>query len=297
MNGLLLTLKPPGMTSHDVVALVRRETGEKAGHVGTLDPAAAGLLALALGPATRLSRYLTGHDKSYRAEITFGLSTDTGDAEGEITAQAEAAGLTAQAVADGLAALTGKPRLAVPVYSAVKQAGRPLHRRQRAGEQLEPPEREMRVDGWRLLEFWPGPRPVALTDLDCAAGTYVRSLVTALGEHLGVPAYLSFLVRTRLGSWRLEQARTLEEIAAAGMLNAVGELLLTPAEALADLAAFTLPEAELKRVRHGNPVFVKTGEPPGEQACILDSAGELVVVARVTSQEGGYLLQPETFLS
>lgn len=299
MKGLLLVVKPPGMTSHDVVAVVRRETGEKAGHAGTLDPAAAGLLVVALGSATRLSQYLTAHDKTYRSEITFGLATDSGDAEGQITARADASPLTEAAVREALADLTGTHLLPVPTYSAVKQDGTPLHRRRRAGEDLTPPEREMHVRSWDLLAFRPGARPAALTELSCAAGTYVRSLAVALGQRLGVPAYLSFLVRTRSGCLLLSQARTLEEIAAAGLRNAVGALLVSPLQSLCDLPAFTASPEQATRVRHGNPVVVpvpESGDLGAERACILAPDGELLAVARLGRHQEGYLLQPETVL-
>ena len=299
MNGLLLVLKPPGMTSHDVVDFVRRQTGEKAGHAGTLDPAAAGLLGVALGSATRLARYMVGHDKNYRAEITFGVSTDTGDAEGQVTARAEEVRLTEEAVAAALASLTGTPRLAVPVYSAVKQGGKALHRKVRAGQAVEAPEREMRVHSWSLRELSTGPPVVALTDIDCGAGTYVRSLVTALGARLETPAYLSFLVRTRLGPWGLEQGRTLEEIAAAGARHAVAELALTPAQALRDLPRLTMTAEAVARIRHGNEVgiFADAGEGVGEVACILAPGGELVAVARLAKTEDRYVVKPETVLA
>jgi len=299
VTGFLPVLKPPGMTSHDVVDFVRCQTGEKAGHLGTLDPAAAGLLVVALGPATRLSRYLMTHDKSYRAEITFGLATDTGDAEGQITATGEVAHLTAPEVAAALAALTGELLLPVPVYSAVKDHGRPLHRRMRAGEAPEAPERTMHLSRWELLDFHPGPPARALTDLDCAAGTYVRSLAVALAARLGTQAYLSFLVRTRVGLLRLERALTLEEIAAAGDRNAVRELLLPAVEALGDLPTVTASDEQAARVRHGNSLLLPPlafPTPPGELACILDARGELLSVARVGVLPEGYELQPETVL-
>ena len=305
MNGLLLVVKPPGLTSHDVVAFVRRETGEKTGHTGTLDPAAAGLLVVALGSATRLSRYLTAHDKTYRAEITLGLATDTGDAEGEVTARGDTDGVTEAAVRVALAELTGTVLLPVPAFSAVKQEGKPLHRRQRAGEDLTPPEREMHVHTWELLELRAGPPPAAMTELSCAAGTYVRSLATALGERLHTPAYLSFLVRTRIGRFHLAQAHTLEEIAAAGARNAVGELLLSGAEGLCDLPAFAASAEQAGLVRNGGAVVMPAealiggalGATLAELACIVDERGELLAVARVSPRPEGYLLWPETVVS
>jgi tRNA pseudouridine55 synthase len=300
MDGVLALVKPPGMTSHDCVDFLRRITGLKAGHAGTLDPAAAGLLLLCLGKATRLSQYLIGCDKAYRAEITFGISTDTGDAEGQVVARAEAADLEEAVVREALARLVGEPVLPVPRYSAVKSGGRPLHRKARRGAVEAPPERTMRTYSWTLRSLASGPPPVAVTDLECASGTYVRSLMAALAHALHTEAYLSFLVRTRVGRFRLEQAWTMEEIEEAAWQRQLARLVVPPAEALAHLPALTLDEAQERLVRNGAALDLSSAGPAletGAAVRLLDEAGGLIGIARAEAHAAGVSLRPETILT
>lgn len=299
MDGVLALVKPPGMTSHDCVDFLRRVTGLKAGHAGTLDPAAAGLLLLCVGKATRLSQYLVGCDKAYRAEITFGVTTDTGDAEGRVVARGEAADLREAQVQEALASLVGDLILPAPRYSAIKSGGRPLHRQARRGQAEEPPQRPMRVYSWTLRALDLGPPAVALTDLECASGTYVRSLVAALARSLHTEAYLSFLVRTRVGRFRLERAWTMEEAEEAAWRGELASLVVPPAEALADFPALALDEAQEQRVRNGAAVeMLKSGSMPAADAAVrlLDAAGALIGVARLERGAEGVLLRPETIL-
>ena len=297
MEGALLVVKPPGMTSHDVVDFFRRLTGIKAGHTGTLDTAAAGLLVLCVGRATRLAQHLVGCDKTYWAEASFGLGTDSGDAEGRIVARGSAEGLTEAAVAATMGRLTGRLSLQVPRYSAIKSGGQPLHRKARRGEAVEAPERQMRVHRWELREFRPGPAAVARTEMDCASGTYVRSLVQALAEAVGVPAYLLFLVRTRVGHLHLAEAWSLEEIEQAQAAGSLQDLILPPAEVLAHLPAVTLDEEEELRVRHGRAVALGPAEAGASPLRLLDARGALLAVGRVEEAQGEWLAWPETVLA
>jgi tRNA pseudouridine55 synthase len=287
------------MTSHDVVDFLRRLTGVKAGHTGTLDTAAAGLLVLCLGRATRLAQYLVGCDKTYWAEVCFGLATDSGDAEGRVVERASAERLTPERVAEALAGLTGTRHLRVPRYSAIKSGGRPLHRRARRGEAVEAPKREMRVDRWGLYEFLPGPVAVARTVLDCASGTYVRSLAQALAEALRMPAYLSFLVRTRVGQFHLNEACSLEETEQAARAERLDGMILPPAEAVSHLPAAELDEEQARRVAQGNAVEVEAAAAAagGEPWRLLDREGRLVAVGRVTRDEARLLVRPETVIA
>lgn len=299
MTGVLALVKPPGMTSHDCVDFLRRITGHKAGHAGTLDPAAAGLLLLCVGKATRLSQYLMGCDKAYRAEITFGLSTDTGDAEGRVVARAEAADLCEARVQEALDSLVGNLVLRVPQYSAIKSDGRPLHRQARRGKSEEPPKRPMRVYSWVLRSLDPGPPAVALTDLECASGTYVRSLVAALARMLSTEAYLSFLVRTRVGWFHLEHGWTMEEAEEAAWRGMLSTLVVPPAQALAGLPAIALDEAHERLVRNGTALQLPRshlGSLSTTPIRLLDASGGLIGVARVEPGAKGVRLQPETIL-
>jgi len=216
MNGVLLVDKPAGPTSHDVVHRVRRALGTKdAGHTGTLDPAATGLLAICLGDALKLQRWLADGDKSYLATIAFGASTTTEDAEGTVLARGDPSGLTEAALQAALPALTGEIDQVPPMYSAVRIDGRRLHEAARAGEVVERAARRVTVHALDLGEMGPveadGLRRVQLA-VRCGKGTFVRTLAADLGRSLGVPAHLCALRRTVAGPFQLDDALPLEEL-------------------------------------------------------------------------------------
>ncbi|HEY3396810.1 MAG TPA: tRNA pseudouridine(55) synthase TruB [Armatimonadota bacterium] len=299
MEGILAVVKPPGMTSHDVVGFVRRLAGgAKTGHTGTLDPAAAGLLLVCVGRATRLAQYLVGCDKSYWAEITFGIATDSADIEGELLERQPTTGVSEASLRAALPALTGELSLAPPRLSAIKSAGKPLHRRARRGPIEEPAARAMRVDRWELLEFLPGPEPVARLQLDCGSGTYVRSLAEALAAALGTVGHLSFLARTRVGNFRLEQAHTLEEIEQ-GAADDWAELLISPGQALGHLPALALDEREVDLLQHGVVLPLtedRLSAPAGEALQLLDSRQQLIGVGEWRAEDEGPRLRSLTIL-
>jgi len=226
-DGFLNLLKPPGPTSHDVVAWVRGHLGQhRIGHLGTLDPAAAGVLPIALGRATRLFQWAAGDGKTYRAEVVFGRTTDTLDAEGRVLSETDASALTAPALADLIPRFLGEQEQAPPAFSAAKVGGRSLHRQARAGEPVEGTPKRITISSMELLDFEPGPEPRALLDIECSAGTYVRVLARDLGRAAGCGAYLGFLVRTRAGRFMLEDSTTFEEIAEALDRGAVEDCIL-----------------------------------------------------------------------
>ncbi|NPV48825.1 MAG: tRNA pseudouridine(55) synthase TruB [Armatimonadetes bacterium] len=281
MHGFLLVLKPPGMTSHDVVQFARRTFGTRAvGHTGTLDPAAAGLLVLTLGCATRLGEFLLDCDKAYRAEIILGLTSDTGDAEGAVTATGSAIGVTPERVATVLDSLTGAITMRPPAHSAVSVGGQRLHRLARAGQAIEAPPRAVTVHALKLLEFLPGERALLRLDVVCSKGTYVRSLAQMIGERLAVGGVLSALLRTQVGPHRLEQAATLEEIAA----NPLGHLL-TPLEGLPHLPRAVLDAASASAFAHGNAIAAPDGRAPEGPLLVLQEDGELLGVGEVSRSE------------
>ena len=212
MNGFLNILKPPGMTSAAVVAVVRRMTGEKrVGHAGTLDPEAAGVLPIMVGKAARLFDYLVDKEKEYVAEAAFGVATDTQDATGRVIARGENYPDEAQ-LADAARQLTGDIWQRPSMYSAIKQDGKPLYARARAGETVEVPLRQVHVESIELH----GMRPDhgLLMTVRCGKGTYIRSICSDMGDLVGCPAHMRFLLRSRSGAFTLETAMTLEEAAA-----------------------------------------------------------------------------------
>jgi tRNA pseudouridine55 synthase len=215
-SGLVVVDKPAGWTSHDVVARVRRLAGtRRVGHAGTLDPMATGVLVLGVNRATRLLGHLALHDKAYLATVRLGQATVTDDAEGDVVSAANVAAVTESAVRDGLAALTGEIEQVPSAVSAVKVGGRRSYARVRAGEQVALTPRRVVV---RRLELLALRRPASdLIDVDvaveCSSGTYVRALARDLGAALGVGGHLTTLRRTRVGTFGLADALTLDQLA------------------------------------------------------------------------------------
>lgn len=296
-EGLLNVLKPPGITSHDLVDEVRRITGmRRVGHSGTLDPAAAGVVIIMLGRMTRLNEYLTGATKTYRAEITLGVTTDTLDGEGRLTARASAAHVTTELVAQGLAELTGDLMVPPPMHSAVWHQGRRLYELARKGESVEPEPRPMRVLRFELLAFEPGENARALTEVECAKGTYVRSLAALLGERLGCGAYLSFLVRTRVGAHELADALSTAELAELRRAGRLHEALIPPERALAGFALLRASVEEAHALASGNPTPAPPGFEPGQLVAALTPDGRLLGVCEVALRGGELLVQPRRVL-
>lgn len=242
LSGILAIDKPAGMTSHDVVNRVRRAAGERrVGHAGTLDPAATGLLVVCVGPAARLTTYLTGHDKSYRATIVFGASTATDDAEGEVVQTADVpVELNDPAFArEALAGLVGEHDQVPPAFSAVKRDGKRAYEVARKGGQVELEARRVRIDDARLLGVAAIGGPLRWeVELDVSKGTYIRSIARDLGERLGTRAHLGALRRLSAGSLSLERAVALDAVEQAGPQGVEG-LFCDP------VAALSLPRVEL----------------------------------------------------
>jgi tRNA pseudouridine55 synthase len=216
MHGVINFLKPPGMTSHDAVQMARRVTGiKRIGHSGTLDPAAAGVLPLCVGSATRLCEYLLQHDKEYIAESTFGYETDTLDAVGEIIKTQPDFTPQKEDIQNALQHFTGDQQQIPPHYSALKKDGKKLYDLARAGELPELEPRRVQIHELELLHFVPVTNDAparAMLRVKCGSGTYIRSLIRDIAHHLGGCATMTFLVRTKSGACSIEDARTAEEI-------------------------------------------------------------------------------------
>lgn len=248
-SGVLLIDKPTGITSHDVVARVRRIAGtRRVGHAGTLDPAASGLLLVGIESSTRLLNYLVGLDKEYTTTIRLGVSTTTDDAEGESVGGADAAGLDGGAIADAVADLTGERDQVPSAVSAIKVGGRRAYARVRAGETVELAPRRVTVSAFEVLAERRGD---AVLDLDMrvevSSGTYVRALARDLGAALGVGGHLTALRRTRVGPFRVADAVAPDE----GAMDALRD---PAAVASAVMPALRLDEAQLADLVHGRRV-------------------------------------------
>lgn len=209
---IALVDKPKGITTYDVIRRLKpRFRGVKIGHAGTLDPNATGLVILGIGEGTKeLGNYLK-LPKTYEAEITFGIRTDSGDTDGKIIEESDASTLEKSALEDALQKITGTHSFSVPKFSAIKMGGIPLYKRARKNEDFSPPEKEMTVTSAELRNFKKEERrAIASVVFDVSSGTYIRTLAEEIGKTLGFPATLSNLRRTRIGEFRIEDAEPLE---------------------------------------------------------------------------------------
>ena len=283
ISGVLVVDKPLGPTSFDVVARVRRLSGaHKAGHTGTLDPLATGVLVVCLGEAVKLQQFLTDGAKAYEAKVAFGTSTSTDDAEGEVVARGDPSRLDADLLRRALPRFLGEIEQVPPMFSAVRVGGRRLHEAARAGEEVARPARRVRVDRLELLEMAPEENGLACARLrvHCGKGTYIRTLAKDLGAALGVPAHLAALRRLSAGGFTLEEAvplDLLERLAAGG--EGLGERLLPLAQALRGFPALRLGAGEARDLAHGKAVR-REGAAPGLCAA-LDPDGRLLAVCEV----------------
>jgi tRNA pseudouridine55 synthase len=288
LDGILVVDKPAGPTSHDVVALVRRlAMTRRIGHGGTLDPFATGVLPLFLGQATRLVEYHLGDGKAYRATICFGATSTTDDLAGELSPVAGPAPDRA-AVETALAAMVGPILQVPPAYSAIKLGGRRAYALARAGETPTLAPRHVSIDrldlvGWDASD---PDRPVAVVEVACSAGTYVRAIARDIGRATGGGAYLGALVRTASGTFRLEMAHPLEAVRTAAATGPAGLLpLLLPIDAGLDrLARVGLTGAEVEAIQRGQYVRPAAGLPRETGAgpvIAVDPTGRPVAVAAV----------------
>jgi tRNA pseudouridine55 synthase len=251
LDGIFNVNKSVGMTSHDVVAHVRRLTRQRrVGHAGTLDPAASGVLPVCVGQATRVAEYLGEGGKAYRATIRFGVVTDTYDAEGDVLRTAPVA-LTREAIEATLPAFLGRQLQAPPIYSAIKCKGTPLYKLARAGEAVVVEPRSVEIIALSIVS-WQSPDLVL--EVECGPGTYIRSLAYDLGERLGPGAHLAALVRTRSGPFTLDTSLTLEDLERALADGTWRDRLYAPDEALLEHRAAILGAANEARVRNGQPL-------------------------------------------
>lgn len=237
-EGILLVDKAEGWTSHDVVARLRRICGQRRiGHTGTLDPMATGLLVVCLGRATRLVEYMTAHDKAYEGEIVLGVTTDTDDSMGTVTARAVAPRLEAEERRTLEAAFTGRIRQRPPDYSAVKVQGRRAYAIARGGGTPEIAEREVEVRHVRLEQLAAGRLALRVS---CGPGTYIRSIARDIGERLGCGAHLGALRRTEVGRFRVEEALAVEEVTRVVEAGRLEDVLLAADEGIVEFDAAIL---------------------------------------------------------
>ncbi|MCL6634924.1 MAG: tRNA pseudouridine(55) synthase TruB [Peptococcaceae bacterium] len=301
MNGIVNVLKPPGMSSHDVVAYIRRTFKiKKAGHAGTLDPGAAGVLVVCLGAATRLAQFLLNDDKEYRAEITFGLATSSGDSYGAVTFRGDASHLTEDVVRSVLPRFRGEISQVPPMTSALKRQGKKLYELARSGLVVDRPARAVNIYSLELVRGtgWGGPYPRALLHLSCSKGTYVRSLCEDIGNYLGCGAHMSFLVRTRSGAFHIAASLTLEELAAAAGEGSLAGKVTGMDEALSHLPAVLVKSGAAPAVASGSKLYLPgvarlpAGLAEGSRVRLVGPGGLLAVAETAVDREGRYIFRP-----
>ncbi|NSW53397.1 MAG: tRNA pseudouridine(55) synthase TruB [Anaerolineae bacterium] len=281
ISGVLVIDKPVGLTSHDVVQIVRRGTHiRRAGHTGTLDPRASGVLVVLVGPAVRLSEFVSASDKRYQAVISLGAATDTYDAEGDITRRGDYTTVSEADFEAVLKRFEGPIEQVPPPYSAVKVSGRKAYEMARRGEKVELEPRTITVYDLELLEWAP---PEAVVDVFCSSGTYVRSLANDIGEYLGCGAHLIGLRRTKSGQFTLRDAIPLNKLRDAFEQNTWYQYLIPAAEALGDWHTVELDNEHVELVTHGHRIPAEAGSPA--QARAISMQGELVALLELVSED------------
>lgn len=297
IHGLLNVCKPRGYTSHDVVAVVRRTLGtRRVGHTGTLDPLAEGVLPICVGRYTRLVELLTDTEKGYYAELELGARTTTDDAEGEVVERRAVPELTRETLDAALAPFRGRISQTPPAFSAIKVAGQRAYDLARRGAAPELAAREVTVYRLGLVSF---DTPKVGLLVVCSKGTYVRSLARDLGEALGCGAHLTRLIRLWVGSFRLETAVSLEEIAAAAGSGQVNSVLQSADDALTSLPAILVPDERMADIGHGRPwpaaEATVTSETTDGPTRVYDTAGQLLALAEYDARRK--LWQPRLALT
>lgn len=278
--GLLLVDKPAGITSHDVVSVVRRSVHtRRVGHAGTLDPFATGLLVVLVGRGTRLMPFIDGEPKVYDATIAFGAETDTDDGTGETTCQAPSP--SSSAIDQAIARLTGEIMQLPPAYSAKQVGGTRAYAAARRGQQLDLTPARVTVHRWEILARDDATLSVRIT---CSGGTYIRALARDLGRLTESAAHLAALRRLKSGAFDVAGAAALDDIRA-------GAVEMRPLrDAIPSLATRTLTDAELARVLHGNAVIDEDSSLV--RVAMVDENGELVAIA----ERSGIELRPKVVL-
>lgn len=300
ISGVLVVDKPIGMTSHDVVQVVRKGTNiRRAGHTGTLDPRASGVLVILIGPAVRLSEFVSASDKRYQAIVRLGAATDTYDADGRIISTAPVDNIREEHFDEALQSFVGDIDQTPPPYSAVKVQGRKAYDMARKGEEVDLAPRRIHVYSLELLE-WASPE--AVIDVYCSSGTYVRSLAHDLGKKLGCGAHLVGLRRTKSGRFTLRDAVPLQKLREAFEDGNWYQYLIPAAEALSDWPALELTQEQVESIRHGHrvtapedallesdvPIRRPRGADPNAPQMIrgISEQGELVALLELVPESG-----------
>jgi tRNA pseudouridine55 synthase len=292
VDGVLILDKPAGFTSHDVVARVRRITGERSvGHLGTLDPMATGVLPLVLGRFTRLAQFYNDADKRYQGAIRFGFATDTYDADGDPLGPEQPVELALEQIRAAAGRFTGKLEQLPPPFSAKKISGVPAYKLARKGKEVELPAKQVEVKEFTISE-WDGAAKIARFTAWVTSGTYVRALAHDLGRALGTGAHLAELQRTAVREFRIEDAHSLEDLEKAAPSGGLDEVFLHPRLVLPEFPAVTAPPESVARIKHGGAVNLPEFSKAGTVRVFVGQRELLAIAKRVA----GTLFQPKIVL-
>jgi len=279
MDIIISINKPKDITSQDAVTKVKKILKvKKAGHTGTLDPMATGLLMVCVNKSTRLASYFTGLDKEYKAVMKLGETTDTQDAYGKIIETIENIQVDNELIEETLQSFTGTILQQPPMFSALKHKGEPLYKLARKGIEIERKSREVTIYNIELLDI---SLPYVTFKTRCSKGTYIRTLCDDIGKKLGTGAHLSALERTAIGDYNIEDSLTLEELRAVSQGDDINKGIYSMDEALSWLPEFVIKEASVKSIMNGNPIMLNNMKP--------DDALKTAAGIRIKSSEGNLL--------
>ncbi len=303
MDGILLINKPNGITSHDVVYRIRKLTGLKVGHAGTLDPLATGLLVVTIGEANKLNQYLMLSKKEYIAEMTFGIETETLDAEGQITRRQKCK-LNKNEVEEATKQFIGDIQQIPPKYSAIKKNGIPYYLLARKGIEFTPKKRQVKIYSMDIINFKDEDFPKFEFKIICSKGTYIRSLCSDLGKKLkNCGGHLSKLIRTSCGSYRLDEAVSLEKFNELYKKNRMDEALIKLDKAVRDIPYVSCNEEGIKLLKNGSPItddlIVNNDQSleSGDIAQAIDEKGRLVAIIIWKGQKKRFVARPKRVLN
>ena len=288
VNGILLLDKPLQMSSNAALQKVKwLFFANKAGHTGSLDPLATGVLPVCLGEATKFTQFLLDADKCYHSTFRFGIATDSGDADGNVLGQASAVDLTREQIETALQQFRGEIEQVPPMYSALKHQGKPLYKLAREGIEIEREARPVTIHRFEIVDFRPSENAEVDVEINCSKGTYVRTLAQDLGAELGCGAYVSKLHRTAVGPFDEADMVTVEQLEAMreqGPAESMDHLLLPMDAGITHLPAVELLESMTWYFQQGQPVSVSGVYELAEEGCIvrvLDENDRFLGVAEV----------------
>ncbi len=295
MDGIINVLKPPGMTSFDVVALLRGITGiRKVGHAGTLDPMAAGVLPVCAGRATKAVEFLADKEKLYRTELTLGIATDTQDTTGRILSSSTP-DATDNQIEEAISSFEGKYNQLPPMHSAIRIDGKRLYELAREGVEIERKKREVEIYSVKVIHIDRTDGVKVLIDVHCSKGTYIRTLCADIGERLGCGGCMSFLLRLRAGPFDILDSVTLEELARRREEGTIKEIVAGVDRIFSNLENYVLDEETERKFRNGMHIPLRNNDAQGGIMRVYGSSGDFIAIGTIINTKSGKYLKVRKF--